>query len=225
MRGPDAAHRCTAQMLRLQAPHRGSLGRSPRTHLLAWMLRSGSEETTTEAGPANSRARITPICAASPLTTAARGNLRLSHRHISRSRSMRINSCSPIPLSISAWVILPVPPPSSTTGPSPRLGLHARACHRPGKRPRARHDPPDPVRSRRPTPDEERDPGLHPRQTPADAGWEAAVCGESSSVIHGVRYCSTVIVRLPSDGADAGAAFIYPTTCSNSGLITRFDMR
>ena len=25
--------------------------------------------------------------------------------------------------------------------------LHARACHRPGKRPRARHDPPDPVRA------------------------------------------------------------------------------
>ena len=92
MRGPDAAHRCTAQMLRLQAPHRGSLGRSPRTHLLAWMLRSGSEETTTEAGPANSRARITPICTASPLTTAARGNLRLSHRHCPSSKQMGLLS-------------------------------------------------------------------------------------------------------------------------------------
>ncbi len=84
--------------------------------------------------------------------------------------------------------------------------LHARLCHRPGKRLRTRHDPPDPVRARRPTPDEEREPApsdtrspypdTHlvkgPLQTPAYAGWEAAVCGESSSVIHGVRCCSTL---------------------------------
>ena len=38
-------------------------------------------------------------------------------------------------------------------------------------------------------------------------------------------YWLTVIVRLPSDGADAGAAFIYSTTCSNSGLVTRLAMR
>ena len=84
--------------------------------------------------------------------------------------------------------------------------LHARACHRPGKRLRARHDPAHPVRARRPTPDEEREPapsGIRPPypdthlvkaplQTPVYAGWEAAVRGESSSVIHGVRCCSTL---------------------------------
>ena len=132
-RGPDASrmphvgvlHKCSA------FGHRIKARLDDRPHSLACMLRSGSEENTTEAGPPNSRARITPICAASPLTTAARGNLRLSHRHISRSCSMSINSCAPIPLSISAWVILPVPAPSSTTGPSPRLAsMLARAIAR-----------------------------------------------------------------------------------------------
>ena len=38
-------------------------------------------------------------------------------------------------------------------------------------------------------------------------------------------HSSGVIVRLSGDEADAEAAFIDTTTCSNSGLITRFDMR
>ena len=78
-RGPDASrmphvgvlHKCSA------FGHRIKARLDDRPHSLACMLRSGSEENTTEAGPPNSRARITPICAASPLTTAARGNLRL----------------------------------------------------------------------------------------------------------------------------------------------------
>ena len=60
------------------------------------------------------------------------------------------------------------------------------------------------------------------------------VIGPAAADSDGLRrgnYCSPrrgrtdVIVRLPSDGANAGAAFIYSTTCSNSGLVTRFDMR
>ena len=202
-------HKCSAFRHRIEARLDDRLALT----MLAWMLQSGSEETTTEAGPANSRARITPICAASPLTTAARGR-----------PSLEPPAHLPVPFDENQ-LLLSDPPLDQrlgdTSGPAAEFDhrplapsrLHARACHRPGKRPRARHDPPDPVRARRPTPDEERDPGLHPRQTPADAGWEAAVCGESSSVIHGVRYCSTLY-----DYTAGGEALCSLTERSSKGV-------
>ena len=121
MRGPDAAHRCTAQMLRLQAPHRGSLGRSPRTHYVCldvakrkrrdhyrgWACELPGKNHADLCGltPDDGRSRRPSLEPPAYLPVPFDEN----------------QPCSPIPHSISAWVILPVPPPSSTTGPSPRL--------------------------------------------------------------------------------------------------------
>ena len=192
MRGPDAAHRCTAQMLRLQAPHRGSLGRSPRTHYVCLDVAKRKRRDHYRGWacelPGENHA---DLCGLTP--------------DDGRARKPSLEPPAHLPVPFDENQLLLSDPPldqrlGDTSGPAAEFDhrplapsrLHARACHRPGKRPRARHDPPDPVRARRPTPDEERDPGLHPLRTPADAGWEAAVCGESSSVIHGVRYCSTL---------------------------------